>query len=130
MLADQASAIRAARRLRQRDGRPGAEDLVERGMVDLDDEPRLAEDRIGARELRVAGLERGPVSSSPVVTRRSHREVAATLDGAIGIGCEVSDLESVQALCRRAQDEVGAVDILVNNRASQAVVRSGSSYRR
>lgn len=41
--------------------------------------------------------------------------VAATLDGAIGIACDVSDLVSVRALCARARDELGTIDVLVNN---------------
>lgn len=43
------------------------------------------------------------------------RTVAATLDGAIGVGGDVSDLVSVRAMCRRATQELGPVDILVNN---------------
>jgi NAD(P)-dependent dehydrogenase (short-subunit alcohol dehydrogenase family) len=43
------------------------------------------------------------------------RSVAATLDGAIGIGGDVSDLASVQAMCRAAEQELGPIDVLVNN---------------
>jgi NAD(P)-dependent dehydrogenase (short-subunit alcohol dehydrogenase family) len=43
------------------------------------------------------------------------RAVAATLDGAVGIGGDVSDLASVQAMCSRAAEVLGPVDILVNN---------------
>ncbi len=42
-------------------------------------------------------------------------QVAATLVGAVGIACDVSDLVSVRALCARVQEELGTVDILVNN---------------
>ncbi len=42
-------------------------------------------------------------------------KVAAELPNAIGIGADVSDLESVRALCSRAQEEVGTIDVLVNN---------------
>lgn len=53
-----------------------------------------------------------------VVNGREERvaaEVAATLDGAIGIGADVTDLESVRSLCARARDALGSVDVLVNN---------------
>ena len=43
--------------------------------------------------------------------------VAAEVPNAVGIAAEVSDLDSVRELCRRAQDEVGTVDVLVNNAA-------------
>jgi 3-oxoacyl-[acyl-carrier protein] reductase len=43
--------------------------------------------------------------------------VAAGLPNAVGFGAEVSDLDAVRALCRRAQEEVGTVDVLVNNAA-------------
>ena len=43
------------------------------------------------------------------------RTVAATLGGAIGIGGDVSDLASVRAMCRAAEQELGPVDVLVNN---------------
>jgi 3-oxoacyl-[acyl-carrier protein] reductase len=46
---------------------------------------------------------------------RAALDVAATLDGAIGIGADISDLASVQSLCRRAREELGTVDVLVNN---------------
>jgi 3-oxoacyl-[acyl-carrier protein] reductase len=42
-------------------------------------------------------------------------QVAATLDGAIGIAADVSDLAAVRALCTRARAALGPVDILVNN---------------
>jgi 3-oxoacyl-[acyl-carrier protein] reductase len=41
--------------------------------------------------------------------------LAATLDGAIGVGGDVSDLASVRVLCSRASELLGPVDILVNN---------------
>jgi NAD(P)-dependent dehydrogenase (short-subunit alcohol dehydrogenase family) len=41
--------------------------------------------------------------------------VAATIGDAVGIECEVSDLESVRALCRAAHEQLGGIDILVNN---------------
>jgi 3-oxoacyl-[acyl-carrier protein] reductase len=41
--------------------------------------------------------------------------VAESIPGAVGLACEVSDLASVQRVCRRARDEFGRVDILVNN---------------
>ncbi|MEX1008112.1 MAG: SDR family oxidoreductase [Acidimicrobiia bacterium] len=40
---------------------------------------------------------------------------AAELPNAIGIGADVSDLQSVRALCARAQEEVGTIDVLMNN---------------
>src|SRR5262249_5495828 len=43
------------------------------------------------------------------------RAVAASIAGAVGIGCDVSDHASVHALCRRAREQLGRVDILVNN---------------
>ncbi len=43
--------------------------------------------------------------------------VAAEVPNALGIAAEVSDLDSVRELCRRAQEEVGTVDVLVNNAA-------------
>ena len=43
------------------------------------------------------------------------RTVAATLDGAVGIGGDVSDLASVREMCDRATEVLGPVDILVNN---------------
>jgi NAD(P)-dependent dehydrogenase (short-subunit alcohol dehydrogenase family) len=42
-------------------------------------------------------------------------KVAAELPNAIGIGADVSDLQSVRALCTRARDELGTIDVLVNN---------------
>ena len=41
--------------------------------------------------------------------------VAKEIPNAIGIGGDVSDLAAVRALCRRARDELGTVDVLVNN---------------
>ena len=41
--------------------------------------------------------------------------VAAELPNAVGIAAEVSDLDAVRELCRRAQEAVGTVDVLVNN---------------
>jgi 3-oxoacyl-[acyl-carrier protein] reductase len=41
--------------------------------------------------------------------------VATELPNAIGIGADVSDLESIRVLCKRAQEEVGTIDVLVNN---------------
>jgi len=43
--------------------------------------------------------------------------VAAQLPNALGLAADVSDLDAVRALCRRAQEEVGTVDVLVNNAA-------------
>jgi NAD(P)-dependent dehydrogenase (short-subunit alcohol dehydrogenase family) len=62
--------------------------------------------------------ERFAAEGAPVVVNgrdaAAARSVAATLDGAIGIAGDVSDLASVQAMCRRAE-ELGPVDILVHN---------------
>jgi NAD(P)-dependent dehydrogenase (short-subunit alcohol dehydrogenase family) len=43
------------------------------------------------------------------------RDVAGAIDGAVGIACDVSDLESVRALCGAAREQLGGIDILVNN---------------
>ena len=43
--------------------------------------------------------------------------VAAELPNAVGIAAEVSDLDAVRELCCRAREEVGTVDVLVNNAA-------------
>ena len=53
-----------------------------------------------------------------IVNGRDHEAsvaVAAELPGALGIGADVSDLHAVRALCERARQEVGTIDVLVNN---------------
>jgi 3-oxoacyl-[acyl-carrier protein] reductase len=40
---------------------------------------------------------------------------AAEIPNSVGIGGDVSDLTAVRALCRRAEEELGTVDVLVNN---------------
>ena len=54
------------------------------------------------------------------------KEVADSLDGkAIAVGVDITDDGSVQAMVQRAVDELGGVDILVNNAALMAQLASG-----
>ncbi|HUZ10933.1 MAG TPA: SDR family oxidoreductase [Acidimicrobiales bacterium] len=55
-----------------------------------------------------------------VVNGRRHEDavaVAAEIPGAIGVGGDLSDLDSINALVERVREEWGRVDVLVNNAA-------------
>jgi 3-oxoacyl-[acyl-carrier protein] reductase len=43
------------------------------------------------------------------------QEVASHLPGAVGIGADITDLDAVRSLVGRVVDELGGVDVLVNN---------------
>jgi 3-oxoacyl-[acyl-carrier protein] reductase len=45
------------------------------------------------------------------------REVAEAIPGSIGVGGDMSDMAAITALVKRAMDEWGRIDILVNNAA-------------
>ena len=54
------------------------------------------------------------------------KEVADSLGGkAIAVGVDITDDDSVKAMVQRAVDELGGVDILVNNAALMAQLASG-----
>lgn len=54
-------------------------------------------------------------STRPDAVSQTVAELESAGIACIGVPCDVSDLEQVQALCRRAIDAFGQVDIWVNN---------------
>jgi 3-oxoacyl-[acyl-carrier protein] reductase len=70
---------------------------------------------IGLAIARRLGEEGASVIVADLDEERS-REAAADLPGpAIGLGCDVTDPEQVEAMVARARDELGALDVFVNN---------------
>jgi 3-oxoacyl-[acyl-carrier protein] reductase len=68
---------------------------------------------IAAATARRFAAEGGRVAVVDLSAERA-AEVAATLDGSIAIGCDVADEDAVAAAVRRARDELGGIDFVLN----------------